>query len=126
MEKNVVFSTSGKGIWSKRKAKVRITGMSVVAGDSLSFGELRVYFNMDDWKTFAHGLIYTDPKFLKCLRKFLVAHNLPGQLVSYSEQGMQGFDYVSLDASGGFMRAWERKFGPPPEALADGCHPPWI
>jgi len=57
------------------------------------------------------GLIYTDKQFIKDLREFLDAHGLPGKDVCYSEQGMQGDDYVSLDAGTEFYKAWMQKFG---------------
>ena len=52
------------------------------------------------------GLIYTDKDFIAELRMFLAQHGLPGDDVDYSEQGMQGDDYVSLDAGEEFVRAW--------------------
>jgi hypothetical protein len=75
------------------------------------FGELRVYFDIDTWDVDKLGLIYTDRQFEKELREFLNQQGLPGKDVSYSEQGMQGDDYVSLDAGTEFYRAWMKKFG---------------
>jgi hypothetical protein len=87
--------------------------------DKDMFGELRVYFDTDTWDVNVHGLIYTDRGFLKELREFLNAHGLPGADVSYSEQGMQGDDYVSLDAGHKFYAAWMQKFGIPLEQMVD-------
>jgi len=56
------------------------------------------------------GLIYTDGQFAEDLANFLVAHGLDAG-ASYSEQGMQGDDYVSLDVEGKFIASWEAKFG---------------
>jgi hypothetical protein len=36
---------------------------------------------------------------------------LHGADVGYSEQGMQGDDYVSLDVGESFIASWEAKFG---------------
>ena len=42
--------------------------------------------------------------------KFLHQHGLPGNDVDYSEQGMQGDDYVSCDVGEEFLKAWGNKF----------------
>ena len=73
------------------------------------FGELRVYFNTKTWDISKHGLIYTDSQFLRDLIRFLAAHGLALD-VDYSEQGMQGDDYVSLDVEGKFIASWDAKF----------------
>jgi hypothetical protein len=51
----------------------------------------------------------------------LNAHGLPGKDVEYSEQGMQGDDYVSLDAGTEFYRAWMKKFGIEFKEMVDIC-----
>jgi hypothetical protein len=56
---------------------------------------------------------------VKELRAFLDAHGLPGKDVCYSEQGMQGYDYVSLDAGTEFYEAWMEKFSIPYENLVE-------
>jgi hypothetical protein len=110
---NVVFNTSGSGYWSDVAKAVTITdislGMGMQDGDSI-FGELQVYFDLATWNPDNDGLIYTDRQFLAELQAFLSAHGLPGEDVSYSEQGMQGDDYVSLDAGTAFYKAWMAKF----------------
>ena len=73
------------------------------------FTELRVYFNTEDWNTSEHGLIYTDPKWIEELRADLVQAGYPPGAVGdidYSEQGMQGVNFVSLDAGSAFIQAW--------------------
>ena len=77
--------------------------------DEKSFGELCVYFNTDTWDVNTMGLIYTDKQFKRELNEFLVAQGLA--TAEYSEQGMQGEDYVSLDVEGKFLQLWEAKFG---------------
>ena len=112
----VTFNTDGSGYWSSEERAVTITNIDLDSGTQWEgedeiFGELRVYFNTDTWDVREHGLIYTDKLFLAELRAFLNAHGLPGDDVWYSEQGMQGDDYVSLDAGTEFYRAWMEKFG---------------
>jgi hypothetical protein len=97
-----VFHTNGNGLWSNRAAKVQITGSEIcyVSADK-QFGELRVYFT--GWDPSEDGLIYTDRLFLSELRAALDRAGLPGRDVDYSEQGMQGDDYVSLDVGKDFL-----------------------
>ena len=111
----VILHTNGNGLWSDVERAVRIENMVLDVGteyedDKTIFGEFRVYFNTEDWDTSEDGLIYTDKGFLRELREFLNAHGLPGKDVCYSEQGMQGDDYVSLDAGTDFYNAWIEKF----------------
>ena len=105
----VVFNTNGKGYWSRTAKAVRIVDMRLgYVSDEKDFGELCVYFNTEDWDVNVDGLIYTDKQFKQDLNAFLLAQGLPA--VEYSEQGMQGDNYVSLDVEGKFLTAWERKF----------------
>ena len=107
----VILNTSGNGYWSREERAVTVTDMRLgYVSDELDFGELCVYFNTKSWDTQEHGLIYTDRQFLRELRAFLDAHGLPGADVDYSEQGMQGDNYVSLDIGEAFLTAWARKF----------------
>jgi hypothetical protein len=109
----VIFNTNGTGYWSACAKPVEIVNIELgYSEEELQYGgELMVYFNTSTWDVNADGLIYTDSKFAEELRGFLTAHGLPGAEVSYSEQGMQGDDYVSLDASTKFVKAWIEKFG---------------
>ena len=107
----VVFTTNGDGYWSNAIKNVRITDMRVVyVNDESDFGELRVYFNTDDWDVETDGLIYTDRGFMADLRNFLAMQGLDNLDVDYSEQGMQGDNFVSLDVCEDFLRSWEAKF----------------
>lgn len=99
--------TNGKGLWSEEVRAVITTKIELgyLAGDR-KFGELRVYFTNDSWNTKKHGLIYTDPLFQRELREALKTSGFSDtavKQVSYSEQGMQGKDYVSLDVGGTFL-----------------------
>jgi hypothetical protein len=111
MQKEVIFTTSGDGYWSRAIKNVRIVDMALgyVAEDK-EFGELRVYFNTSDWDVNTDGLIYTDSGFKQDLMAFVTEHGLVVDLC-YSEQGMQGKDYVSLDVGADFIASWEQKFG---------------
>ena len=120
----VILNTNGNGLWTDVERAVRIVDMVLDKGteyedDKTIFGEFRVYFDTDTWNTYEDGLIYTDKGFLRELREFLNAHGLPGDDVSYSEQGMQGDDYVSLDAGTAFYNAWMAKFGVAKEQLVE-------
>jgi hypothetical protein len=105
----VTFNTDGSGYWSNVAKAVRITDMRLgwVCEDN-EFGELCVYFDTNTWDVTKHGLIYTDRQFKAELNAFLAEQGLCE--AEYSEQGMQGDNYVSLDVCEDFLRAWERKF----------------
>jgi hypothetical protein len=107
----VVFSTAGDGYWSNVSKDVEVTDMQLgYVNDEGDFGELRVYFDTDTWDVNKDGLIYTDSKFKQDLMQFVKQQGLVVDLC-YSEQGMQGDDYVSLDVGAEFLDSWARKFG---------------
>jgi hypothetical protein len=111
MEK-IVFNTDGvRGLWSDKAKAVEIVDMRVTYCDEKEFGELQIAFNEDTWDIEQDGLIYTDTGFMAEMREFLNAHGLAGADVDYSEQGMQGDDYVSCDIGKAFIASWEAKFG---------------
>jgi hypothetical protein len=102
--------TSGDGYWSNVQAPVGVTRVTVdYINDERNFGELRVHFDTATWVTDTDGLIYTDTQFLEELRSELVAAGLAGKDVDYSEQGMQGDEYVSLDVGKKFIASWDKK-----------------
>ncbi len=108
---NVIFNTAGDGYWSNVAKAVEITDMQLgYVSDEQDFGELRVYFDTDTWDVSKHGLIYTDSLFKQDLMQFVQQHGLVVDLC-YSEQGMQGDNYVSLDVGKDFLDSWARKFG---------------
>jgi hypothetical protein len=114
MERNMfkferTLNTNGKGYWSNVIAPVNTTKLTVdYINDEGDFGELRVHFD-NSWVVKTDGLIYTDSQFIKELRKELTAAGLEGKDVDYSEQGMQGNDYVSLDVGKKFLKSWLKK-----------------
>jgi len=108
----VTFNTNGNGYWSNTAKAVGIVDMRLgYVDEELDFGELCVYFNTKDWDVNQLGLIYTDKQFMRELQAFLDAQGLVGTDVSYSEQGMQGDDYVSCDVGVKFLQSWAKKFG---------------
>ena len=109
--------TDGSGYWSSRAAEVRITGVKLFtyeaeddedAEDYNNFGELQIHFNTDDWRPDQHGLIYTDDLFKKELVDYFTSIGVDASDIGYSEQGMQGDNYVSLDAGGLFIASWRK------------------
>lgn len=107
MRSNIYFNTDGSGFWSRRRTRVLVRSMSL--GD-LEYPELRVYFDPRTWNNTNDGLIYTDQQWLIELKNyFRVVEGFSAQAVDeiiYSEQGMQGDDYVSLDVGDEFVREW--------------------
>ena len=107
----VIFNTVGDGYWSNVAKAVEIVDMRVTyVNDDYDFGELCVYFNTDTWNVNTDGLIYTDSLFKIDLMKFIKEQGLAIDLC-YSEQGMQGDNYVSLDVGKDFLDSWRAKFG---------------
>lgn len=100
--------TDGSGYWSDVVKSVTITKLAVSSNsvEDHVWGELRVYFDTDTWDVDRHGLIYTDSLFLAELRAELNQLGYTGSDVDYSEQGMQGRDFVSLDVGGQFLDSW--------------------
>ena len=107
---NVILNTAGNGLWSNKAKAVRIVDMRLgYVNDERDFGELQVVFDTATWDVSKDGLIYTDEQFLDELRDLLITHELSDD-VEYSEQGMQGDNYVSLDVGEDFIKLWDAKF----------------
>ena len=110
--KSITATTNGEGFWSTEKRLVNIKSIEIDSitddnGEEIEVGDnrtpaaimwLRVYFNRKDWNVEKHGLIYTDTKWIAQLRKGLREIGLTAADLDYTEQGMQGDDYVSLHA----------------------------
>jgi hypothetical protein len=95
--KSFTLETDGKGYWSSKQKKVKI--VDVALGCDYT-NELQLYFSKKSWNIKEDGLIYTDEKFIKQFRKYLVSKGVPKKIandIDYTEQGMQGDDYVSLE-----------------------------
>lgn len=98
------FTTAGDGYWTRKKKRVYSVGFDLAyANEHCDFGELRVYFDPVTWNTSLDGLIYTDSQFLRELQVELTKLGLTGSDVDYSEQGMQGNNYVSCDVGEKFI-----------------------
>lgn len=115
-----ICNTDGSGLWSKSKKMVAITKLQISSVNESNlfdskYGELRVYFDRVTWQTSTwqkndgrDGLIYTDKQWMTEFRKLLIANGFSKEAViekhlSYSEMGMQGNDYVSMDVSKEFL-----------------------
>jgi len=99
--------TDGSGYWSEVAKPVQITGIALpYVNDERDFGELKVYFDTKSWDVRKDGLIYTDRQFLRELQSLLTNMGLDGSDIDYSEQGMQGDDYVSLDVGPAFINSF--------------------
>lgn len=102
--------TAGDGYWSDAARGVTVTKLALpYVNDEEDFGELRVYFDTATWDCNEYGLIYTDSQFLAELRAALMATGFSAAAagdVEYSEQGMQGDNYVSCDVGEAFIKEW--------------------
>ena len=95
----VVLNTNGRGLYTNVTAPVNIVDISV------EDNEVRVYFDRKTWDVRKNDLIYTDPAFLKGLKSFLKSDKTYSTLITnssidrldYTEHGMQGNDYVTLE-----------------------------
>lgn len=111
---NFIARTDGSGLWSTAHRPVRVVGYELAYCDD-DFGELRVYFDEDTWSVDELGLIYTDELFLASVTEFLISrgYTVDSASVDYSEQGMQGDDYVSFDVSGQIVAELMQGVGEP-------------
>jgi len=104
---NATLNTGGGGYWSNAKTAVEVTRLQLAyTNDELDFGELRVYFKTNTWDVNKLGLIYTDKQFMRELKELLAAKGFDASDVSYSEQGMQGDNYVSCDVGECFINTF--------------------
>lgn len=111
--------TDGSGFWSEAIKKVDIEELGVDAtrwpDQSIEdeFGELRVTFSTDTW-SMSDGLIYTDKKWIHTFKHNLHLLGFSEKAIEgvyYSEQGMQGDDFVSLDVDHQFIKEYRKISG---------------
>ncbi len=108
---NIQTRTDGTSLWAHglmENVTIRRLEIGYLADDK-NFGELRAYFDPKQWDCFELGLIYTDEGWMECLKKELAKigfSKISIDGLSYSEQGMQGDDYVSMDFDGPFYSEW--------------------
>jgi hypothetical protein len=79
---------------------------------------LKVYFT--NWNVREEGLIYTDPDFIRSFRKILMTMGFSQRAVrgiDYTEQGMQGLDYVSMMVNTTFVEEWRDLVGEHEESI---------
>ncbi len=109
-----VAKTDGKGWWSTTAKAVPIL-LEVSHGEIVDYphalvGHLHAAFAKKDWNTRKLGLIYTDATFLEgvqtLLREAGFAHYAD---LRYSEQGMQGYDYVDFNVGDQLARELVRR-----------------
>lgn len=122
MDVNIEANTNGKGLWNEEERMVRITRVGfgyksiTYYPDEPFHGELRAYFDphgfdSGSWNNAGHGLIYTDKLWLREFKLGMRKHGFSikaVQNISYSEQGMQGDNYVSMDVGPAFYASWVR------------------
>lgn len=115
MKVNFTCNTDGKGLWSRERKEVKVHKIGLnYRDDEYNFGELIAYFNQRTWRLSKHGLIYTDKLWIKEFRNNLKALGFSEKAVSdidFSEQGMQGDNYVSMDVGKYFLNEWDAKMG---------------
>lgn len=101
--------TNGKGLWSNVAKKVKVVSLEkVYESEDGKFSDYEL--TIDNWNTVVEGLIYTDPKFIRELRRILKDSGFKGvSTLDYTEQGMQGDDYVSLSSGPEFSKSYTQK-----------------
>lgn len=107
-EVNFRTQTAGNGYWSSKRKSVTVNRVELAyVSDEGDFGELRAYFDPVEWNTDRDGLIYSDMgwkhSFLTCMKNHFGFSPDAILDISYSEQGMQGMDYVSMDVGRQFI-----------------------
>lgn len=114
LDRPIYATTDGNGYWTYTKQRIRVDHIEVRqkwygerAGTDPAYlaCEVRAYFTPQDWRVMRDGLIYTDPRWIREFRKEF--YKLPGfrhivkrtgpNMLDYTEQGMQGTNYVSMD-----------------------------
>lgn len=111
MKLNATIRTNGDGLWSDVAKNVKVTHFDAyptIPGE-MDCGEVRAYFTKRSWDISRDGLIYTDSLWLKEFKQLLKKQGFSSESLkhlNYSEQGMQGKEYVSLDCDGIFLEEY--------------------
>jgi len=112
----LLLQVGGDGLWSSCRKPVRVTRLAVhgmnhapQGEEEHLAGELRVFFDTATWVIRNDGVIYTDQTFLAGLRSYLgtLVPQEAASDIGYSERGMQGIDFVSLDVGPAFIQGWK-------------------
>jgi len=104
----ITIEVDGNGLWSAENCpdQFNVVSMSInYCSDEYNHGELQVVFDDKLWIVEEHGLIYTDDTAEEGIRSMLLDLGITGH-VNYSEQGMQGQDYISLDVDADFLASY--------------------
>lgn len=108
---NQKIPVGGNGLWSSEIKDVLITRLQQKYVSESGHGYFDAYFTKKSWNPYKCGLIYTDRTFIQELRKTLVVLGFSEKVVkhlTYTEQGMQGDNYVSLEANAAFCKEFTR------------------
>ena len=89
---DIIIQTDGKGLWSKARRALSIDKVEIIHGGAF----IKAYWAKGHWDTSRHGLIYTDERALAGLRAGLAEFVDNIETLRYTEQGMQGDDFISL------------------------------
>lgn len=104
---NFRTQTAGDGYWSGTQKFVTIDRVRLAyLSDEGDFGELRAYFNPAEWDTDNDGLIYTDSTWMQNFKSCMSTLGFSADAlddIHYSEMGMQGNNYVSMDVGLDFI-----------------------
>lgn len=104
---NAVVNVAGTGYWSDHEGQVQCTGANIAyINEDNDFGELRIYFDTTTWNCDELGLIYTDRQFISEIREIFSSAGFDVSDLEYSEQGMQGDNFVSMDVGEKFLTSW--------------------
>ena len=90
------IQTGGDGLWSSRSTIVEVTGLTIKWEGGIV--EINASFDPNTWDVERDGLIYTDEMFLEGLRRKISDLCGNNTTIDYTEEGMQGDDYVSLES----------------------------
>ena len=108
---NFRTQTAGNGYWSSTQKFVAINRVRLAYLDEDgTFGELRAYFDPKEWDVDNDGLIYTDSAWMKNFKTCMGTLGFSDAAlddINYSEMGMQGDRYVSMDVGVDFIRECE-------------------
>ncbi|CEM01813.1 unnamed protein product [Vitrella brassicaformis CCMP3155] len=120
LDRPVTLHTDGSG-WNKKAKQVSITAFDLFGawddedGNEANCGDFKVFFEtqkgkLGTWDVEKHGLIYNDNRFLKELKAFVtkLMGSAAANDIDYSESGMQGDEFVSLDAGKDFIKAYQK------------------
>lgn len=110
-EVNFRTQTAGDGYWSGVRKFITINRVRIAyLDDEGDFGELRAYFDPVEWDVDNDGLIYSDSAWMKNFKACMGTLGFSDAAlndVGYSEMGMQGNNYVSMDVGVDFIRECE-------------------